>query len=253
MKSLIKIVFIVSLLSNVVFAQKGSWTLGFNTGTKGDVWQKGERETSDKYRSLYMIPFTLTLELNVAYGISDRISLQTGIAYVEKYPSIKRRDNFRFCNKLSQSAQIPVRLKYAYPIKQSNFYVVGSAGLIFDVIADDKSPFRDMVVTDYTELHDYIIFTDASMSVYGKKINFLAHAGIGFEYRFKNGLTLSLCGEYNIGTRIMGEITINNHIPTHYDYVIPADKIYLKGDYWNVGLGISYTFKQKKEVQYITK
>jgi hypothetical protein len=87
--------------------------------------------------------------------------------------------------------------------------------------------------------------------VYDKKINLLVDVGTGFSYRLKNGLGFWIEGGYYIGTRIMGELLIKNKITELSNQDMPLkeydDLLLVKGDYWNVSLGLSYTFKQKKK------
>jgi hypothetical protein len=154
------------------------------------------------------------------------------------------------------SIDIPVKLNFSIPLGKSRFYFTGNAGLIFDVI---MSPVPEKWVQQdrwseplpFYISDNYVIKAAGLMSGNLKKVNFLINVGIGFGYRFKCGVGLWLTGDYNAGTRIMGDIAIKNQLYTNPNYGIPLkeymDKLYYKGDYWKVALGISYTFKKKEK------
>jgi hypothetical protein len=73
---------------------------------------------------------------------------------------------------------------------------------------------------------------------------------MGFAYQFKSGVGISLSGEYSVGTmrsesfnyNLQLKDPITNIVEYEYDYWI-----YNSNEYWNVLLGISYTFKKKNK------
>lgn len=265
----------------MALAQKNSWTIGLDFGTIGAVWQKGN--VVDAYRNRIEAP--LYYELTISYGITRHLSITTGIAYnMYAEAGFKRQSipygltfnetfsSSKFFLYEYSSVDIPIKLNYSIPLGNSRFYFMGSVGLIIDVVnADDPSctprPAQDdgtwmqndawVLGRIYGINNEYAVYTGVRGFMYNKKVDFLINTGIGFGYRFKCGVGLSLTGAYNTGTRIMGELDIKNQLtfnsngtpiftsdPVLKEYV---DRLYFKGDYWKVALGISYTFKRKKK------
>jgi hypothetical protein len=276
MKNKIKVLlflFLIGSVANSAFAQKNSWTIGVNFGLFGTICQKAY--TVDSYRNTFppmdeSPPFSF--ELTAAYGITNYLSISTGIAWAYKDAAYKRvKLNLvkqTFGNVLYDepvndiggfwsyaSFEIPLKLNFAIPLGKSRFYFLGNTGVVFDVMLGDYIEYWVQNDEWYlAELYGfdndkYWLSTEKNLNSNPIKINFLINAGIGFGYRFKCGVGLSLTGDYNAGTRIIGDVAIKNLLGTHgvgMPYREYMDKLYYKGDYWKVALGISYTFKQKK-------
>ena len=89
---------------------------------------------------------------------------------------------------------------------------------------------RSYVLIAYTPLFEFNVLFDTK---------------IGFQYQFDFGLGISVFGEYCKGTRIMAQIEgyynySDGGVTTREDYIT-------NGDYWNAGIGISYTFKNTRK------
>ncbi|MDR1346535.1 MAG: hypothetical protein LBK03_07545 [Bacteroidales bacterium] len=270
----IMIALLLFLIGNMALAQKNSWTIGFNYGLIGTVYQKGN--TIDSYRNESYFPFfdtfPFSFELTVSYGITRYLSITTGIAHTYKEVWVKRKsvpfeltfpqkshlESHLFCS--YSSIEIPIKLNFIIPLGKSRFYFTGNMGVIIDVTIPDDGTWSkedNWQWKIYNFNDEYEVSTGFNGIKYRKKVDFLINTGIGFGYRFKCGVGLSLTGAYNIGTRIMGELDIKNQLtfnsngtpiftsdPVLKEYI---DRLYYKGDYWKVALGISYTFKQKKK------
>ena len=236
------------------FAQKDTWTLGFRMGYKTEILEKtnpSDLNVSSTYGSIS----SPTIGLNLTYNITDRFSVASGIAYLEYYASwfVGGGDkwvNSRGGSLLLKYAQIPLNFKYVFPLCKSSFSIYGKFGFNFDILADIISDYNQdtiMLILPRYE-HNYKLEYKHHATVYNKKTNILLNTGIGVAYRFKNGLGLSFEGEYYAGLRTMGQILMDIKKRSLFNYVLLdeyTDLLLVKGSYWNVNLGISYTFKKK--------
>ncbi|MDR1346117.1 MAG: hypothetical protein LBK03_05400 [Bacteroidales bacterium] len=219
---------LISIVTNSALAQKNSWTIGCGFGLVGTVFQKGY--VFDSYRNTLSKEWPFSFELTTTYGITNYLSISTGIAWVYKDAVCKRVsvgkreqlyfkvtdfDSYntkRLCA-IYHSVEIPIKLNFSIPLGKSQFYFTGNAGLIFDVIISYP---EDWLQQDrwYETLgyasNNYVLNTEINQSSNLKKVNFLINAGIGFGYHFKCGVGLWLTGDYNAGTRIMSDIAIKN-------------------------------------------
>jgi hypothetical protein len=270
------VIVLLSLIGNMVFAQKNSWTIGFDFGTTGTVWQKGN--ATDIYRS-NGFDSPLYYELTLSYGLTNYLSITTGIAWnvigeagfkgVKAPFGLTLNETFTssqyFLYEYS-SIDIPLKLNFTIPLGKSQFYFTGNTGLLINVVQADDPVLPPRPVPDngtwmqsdswiFGQLYgiddEYAVFRSLQGIMYQKKVNFLVNVGIGFGYRFKCGVGLSLMGDYHIGTRIMGEYNVKYRLTHSNDYDTTLkeyiDRLYYKGDYWKISLGISYTFKQKRK------
>ena len=273
----------LTLLINHSFAQKGSWTLGFNWGNKIQMLEK--TSTSDlnfkSVRSDYS-HFDVSVprwELNLTYNINERFFISSGFAYLNYVANWSiRNHNFGKDEWIGDAygrvefkyLQIPLNLKYAIPLGKSNFRVYGKLGFSFDIpvkITDVdyfnghwkflhyETGYDDMYYQDkYDIIHyfgnysDYFEFDlEQTATIFNRKMNVLLNAGIGLGYCFKNGLGLSLEGEYYAGLRTMGHVLIEATPSEWYPSGLKkhSEQLIIRGNYWNFSLGISYTFKKK--------
>jgi len=78
----------------------------------------------------------------------------------------------------------------------------------------------------------------------------LVNTGIGISYRLKSGIGFSLSGEYNVGFLRLQYLSFRSQIKEidtdilRYEEVV---RLISRNEYWNVLLGVTYTFKQKKK------
>lgn len=280
MKNKIKVLtflFLISIVTQSTFAQKNSWTIGLDGGLIGSVWQKGN--VTNSYIRSHGFDFPLYYELTLSYGLTDYLSISTGVAWnvineagfkgVGTPSGLTLNETFSrseyFLYEYS-SIDIPLKLNFSVPLGKSQFYFLGNVGLVIDIVKADDPNFSLRPMPDdgawmqsdswvlgslYGVNDEYAVFRSLRGIIYPNKVNFLINAGIGFGYRFKCGVGLSLTGDYHIGMRIMGEYNLKYRLTNRDDYYTPLkeyiDKLYYKGDYWKVALGVSYTFKQKKK------
>jgi hypothetical protein len=271
------VIVLLFLLGSSVLAQKNSWTIGFDGGFVGAVWQKGNVTSS--YNRNNGEDFPLYYELTLSYGLTNYLSITTGVAWnVANTAGFKEVgippfglsdatfSNAEYFLYEYSSIDIPIKLNFFVPIGKSRFYFTGNTGLIIDVIKAEDPMCPPHPVPDngtwmqsdswvfgrlYGSNDEYAVFR----SIYGimshKKVNFLINFGIGFGYRFKCGVGLSITGDYKIGTCMLGEYNLKYRLTNSNDYNTTlkeyVDRLYFKGDHWKVALGVSYTFKQKKK------
>ena len=250
-------------------AQKDSWTMEFHIGTKAENFEK-TKASGMKIVSPFGDIASPTIELNLAYGINDRFSIITGIGFLEyylwwgMYPDWDKTPNWNAHGRkkvhykgsqMYKPMQIPLVIKYAFPLGKSKFNINGKLGLKFDILTTRKNETRSWSTWIPYSDTNYLFESDYTIDVY-KKMNILLNTGIGLEYHFKNGLGLSFEGEYYVGMRVVGSIDINSRlfgmskdgfIYMERPYEKYTDRLLIKGSYWNCSLGISYTFKKKEK------
>ena len=188
------------------------------------------------------------MELNLTYNITDRLSVTSGIAYLEYYAfwgiGGNMWQNFKWGKVLLKYAQIPLNVKYAFPLWKSRFSIYGKLGFNMDFLADTMYSLDNDIIDVLINGNTHTVFDyKHTAKIYDKKINVLLNMGIGFSYRFKNGFGLFAEGEYYAGLRTMGYVIIDISQKNGKNEYL--DRLLIKGNYWNFSLGISYTFKQK--------
>jgi hypothetical protein len=261
---------VVMLLCNVAFSQRSNWTLGFSMGYKIQMLEKTPSPSDLKIKSFvgdvgesrygYDYP---SIRLNLIYNINERFSIGSGIGFFS-YCAFWKMEQingweakyYAFSGDIMlKYLQIPLNIKYAMPLWKK-ISVYGKLGLNLDILAD--------VLDDYDHNYNGLLLhkeTDGGRTLYefkqtaaihDKKINVLLNAGIGLEYRFKNGWGLFAEGEYYAGLRTIGHVDISvkelpDGIPFPYVQNEYKELLLIKGNYWNFNLGVSYNFKQKKK------
>ena len=273
MKNITKIVVIVGIMLfvNISYAQRSNWTLGFNVGYKIQMLEKTvPSDLNIKSLSADMkYSFNPPIGINLTYNINERFSISNGFSYLNYGATWKMEEKEEWIGFVGGTIwlkylQIPLNVKYAIPLGNSNFSVYGKLGLSFDILVDyflgAASHENDWIVSHYEKGSErvpdgWIVYYEGyyehnyrqTPEIYDKKLNVLLNAGIGFGYRFKNGLGLSLEGEYYAGLRTMGHVYIKATPVQNFPSTLKehSEHLLIKGNYLNFGLGISYTFKKK--------
>jgi len=260
------------LLCNASYAQRSDWNLGFRMGIAMPVLEKIYRPDFKIETASYCLP----VGLDMAYNIDDRFSISSGIGFSDYHAFWgTEKAGGTWVNSYEghiflRYVQIPLNVKYAIPLGKSNFSVYGKLGFSFDFLVDQYNAYdrESGTILHYEKGSDINIFYyyegfceykyKHTAEIYDKKINVLLNAGIGFGYRFKNGLGLSLEGEYYAGLRTMGHVFIEVAPPATLtdiatNFPIGSEKysehLLIKGNYWNFSLGVSYNFKKKEKVR----
>ena len=274
----IMLLVVIMLLINISFAQKNTWTLGFRTGYKIETLEKTNPseiiKIANEFSSRIHYPNGNLLHANdlnaglyLTYNITDRISITSGIVHQSFYTPTwkvylendkKKRIILKDGHLIYRHVQIPLYMKYAFPLGKSNFNMYGKLGFQLDIFANTRKNQTGSTGNYLPDNKDtiFMLYYESTTTLYDRKVNVLLNAGIGFEYRFKKGIGLSIEGEYYAGMRTIGQILLSRigiadatgggFSPGHYVVDIPDILLLIKGSYWNVNLGISYTFKNKK-------
>lgn len=254
------IVVIFSVIINPNFGQKGIWTIGLNSGLRGEVMRNTEQNRQYKFGHQISTP---SLELNCSYGLNDNFYLSIGVAYIEHHAIWMSKtfpahygvyesgySSYRYL--MYKSLQIPFIIIYDIPLFHSRCSFISKSGIVFDI------PVSKLPIKFNPEISNAInyegvdcMFTEFHTFYYNKKkINYLVNTSIGFAYHFKKGISLNLTGGYFFGLRLMEEVTVTERLTNKLtNAMIDKNKEYLLdyGDYWSVGLGVSYTFQKKRK------
>jgi hypothetical protein len=262
------IAFLLFLLCSLsLSAQKNSWTIGFHTGVQGQILTTVEQLYLGVYsiggverngngwdppvvRIMHIFSNIPPIELTVKYNIGNFFSIATGLGYRDYYMKIWNNSLYNFMSRYDY-LQIPIIFQYDVPFKKKGFAFFVQGGIAIDI------------EVGYTERIDY--FDEYYYGVSGKQLqretftesfsnkggtNALLFGGFGFSYKFNSGIGISLLGRYNIGAVHINNYsyhTIVREVETNIVEQENKVQLYDKAESWNVLLGVSYTFKQKKK------
>jgi len=244
-------------INNRDVQQQRKWTIELSFGARTEIFESNNHEFG--YPMTFR-PYFPQIEASFWYGIKDYFFLESGLSYVEYntnwqcgyeigYPKWKMA--FIQKHKLYSALQIPLRARFSVSIYKSNFHFFSAIGLIFQIPLQtstgngwfpENDPAKDFYGEFKSENTYYKLI--AFSPICG--INFLLNTKIGFRYQFGFGLGISFFGEYYKGTRTMVLInaTFSDKPFNDYGYNFERTSNYkTKGDSWNAGIGISYSFK----------
>jgi hypothetical protein len=260
-----------------VSAQKNTWSIGVYTGFRVE---KSIYGASEYYNGRLTEPTAMgkshvsipPVELNVSYHITNGLSLKWGVAYVEYRPQRLSLDlggrtvrlgvgsvelnergyEFRYRPfKPFRFIQIPVLARYDFPFGKRGFSFFVQSGLVLDIYclgknwnqySGDGSFEESFTVTFYDKTCLQQMRRLATVNMFNMQLT----GGAGFAYRFPQGWQVSLSwdGYAGVSKGKQGSyILIENYYTGAVEYVL-SETISVK-DYWNIGLGVSYTFKRK--------
>jgi hypothetical protein len=255
MKTALKISICILLFSSVSFAQKGSWTIGISSGLKGEVYNSAYINR-DVY-SGEKISFP-PINLHVGYNWLDNIVLESGLTFVNyKTNWMMAGHNWGMglfhppMYYFYSALQIPLNVKYYIPLGKSPLHLFIRTGLNFQIPiheAEDYTPLETKIFSSGVVLRYQYDMRDL------KRFGILLNSELGLSYRLNNDLCVFVLAGYYAGLKKVARIIIEANA-----YYIGKDKngneysdteygdegISFRGDYWNVGFGISYTFKKK--------
>lgn len=235
---------------NVDAPQQRKWTVELSSGFRSEFFEASEHIAELKTGRRLSFP---QIEVSFWYALKDYFALESGVAYVQ-YNTNWGCGYKMFIpkHKVYSALQIPLRVRFSVPLKESNFSFFSTTGVILQFPLQKTAPrFWNMenpyqyfdgeidYSSGYGKLHyDMCLYSPAS------GINILLNTKIGFMYQFDFGLGISVFGEYYKGTFTMATIDV---VYTEIYNGIPSKTMSYyktKGDYWNAGVGISYSFKQ---------
>ena len=282
MRKHLKIVLIIgiALLYNNIYAQQNTWTIGLYTGMQVQLLTSIERTytlgaidaTTGNYihfdswhtdkRTINKISTPL-VEFTVQYNITDNFSISSGLGYANYRSQWEARwrqqgvvmERFSLNTYLRRvSIQIPCNLRYNIQIKNTGFSIFPKLGFYLDFSVKSYYYLQDnyydssLPVDFHDREYNYVFETCHYLPMNNRKVNLLINAGVGFAYKFKTGIGLSVSGEYNVGTmrsegfnyNLKLEDPATNLREYEFDYTV-----YNRNEYWNVLFGVTYTFKKK--------
>ena len=232
--------------------QPRKWTIELSSGFRSEIFESPEhRYEVAELKTGRRLSFP-QIEVSFWYAFKDYFALESGLAYVQ-YNTNWGCGYKMFIpkHKLYSALQIPLRIRFSVPLKGSNFSFFSTTGVILQFPIQAKAPHIWIWDSPY-EYFDGVI---DNSSGFGKVhyhlrtfspmcgINILLNTKIGFMYKFDFGLGISVFGEYYKGTRTMAMID-GVYKETYHAIPSESETSYeTKGDYWNAGIGISYSFK----------
>jgi hypothetical protein len=263
MKNTIALTAFMVFVTISLFAQKNTWTIGLYSGIQGQ-FNTSIKPSLCLTSTIHRISPVPPAELIVQYKITDYFSLASGIGYTQH--TTQGKDEFYYtigrdamsCLAFmrwirSPRLQVPFILQYDIPLKNTGFSFFAKFGLYFDFrcMADDRGngALDSLYYDSYAEKTFRVEFTESS-DFWINDVNFLIHTGIGFSYRFRSGWGISLSGTHNIGTLLTNSLNYNLKLKDLNSDILEHElvyNIYNRNQNWNVLLGVSYTFKQKKK------
>jgi len=261
----------IMLLYSGSYAQKNTWAINLNTSIQGQrnlaIEQEYEYFGNNSWgwldpqmrttRTLSNVPL---LELTGQYNITNHFSIASGIGHrsyittlIPRIPPTIITGRYDWLR--SDYLYVPLTFQYDIPLKNTGFSIFAQLGLnlnfLITTYGADEIPDNvigeEFVYYDYqnNKLYDAVYFSDA----YSPKRILLFHTGIGFSYRFKSGVGISLSGKYNIGTSYKKLLSYWVHLedPNNNDIGRIVDyNVYCKSECWNVSFGVNYIFKKRK-------
>ena len=265
---------ILLVYSLFVSAQKNTWTLGISSGVRGEVityesqFYDVEYDEDDSFASYEIKSFISRppVMLNVSYNITDNFSVSSGITflqYLTKWEDISSGyttdEELAFREKISytrNTLQIPLTVCYDIPVRNTGLSFFAKSGVCMDIsihkgnfIIDSDSKVFPIEMFD-GNIYDLYSIAYRICPRNDRNLNLIINAGIGFAYKFKSGLGLSLSGEYNIGLFRLDVLNFYSQIKEKGTDILKYKhtcRFINRNEYWNVLFGISYTFKQKKK------
>jgi hypothetical protein len=249
-----------------LFAQKNTWTFGFNAGFKQDI-----NPVSENYRHIILGQrgFSQQVNLCFSYFFHDNFAIESGLYYSStKLPSIwastllhtnlswEERVLLKSPSTLYHSLQIPVLLSSSFSIwKNLKFYAKTGLCISFmipDNFADTKLKGEltgTSINNDITYKH--ILSYDVRVNTVQTAYELLFNSNIGIGYEFPLGLGISFNANFAQGFIVTTEVltSYGYHLSSEYGdfFTSGYENISLKTNYYNLTLGFFYKIKSKKK------
>ena len=279
MKNQIMLIIILLGGSLFAFAQKNTWTLGLHIGIKGEIVKSIEQKYypcqleadecmddfhkwTTNFRTIHTISTEPLIELTAEYKITDYFSIISGIGFMTS--GIKWRSDsywqgvnshpltrFADCKQtFYEHFKIPIIFQCNIPIKNKGFSFFAKLGLYLDFSFSPSGSIQTPILDSLISYGDREYKYEFTPTFYRpvKKFNLSVYTGLGFSYQFNSGIGVSLSGAYNIGTLRTDRVSYNLKLKEPNTDIVKYEfnyHLYDRNEYWDILLGITYTFKQK--------
>ncbi len=235
------IIFLIAycFISSSIKGQDNTY-LGVEFGPKFDIYQY-----TDEGEIIYTKPYFNNLIFGITAGrdINETFYLETGFQWYEYSQSYRARGAWYYVVTSGiQVLQIPLRLKAKLNLVKDKFYLTTTIGHNFAINADyGASGSGGVFYKNPREILMPLIFDSlriADTSIYSfRKTYSLIEAGITINYKFKNGLSLYLAGNYVAGLTKVIEINISYWVDNQPEQ---NATVFSNGDYFSIVLGLKY-------------
>ena len=236
--------------------KKGTWTVELSSGFRSEIFESSDSYSFHSYKSGNKLSAP-QIEAAVWYGLTNYFAIESGLAYVkyrtnwdvQYYESMHQ-------HKMYSALQIPLRARFSIPMAKSKFHFFTSTGMVFQFPLQKSTSYWDMWMLRFIKFEGIIDskingnsqknYTLSTLSPF-HSFNILLNAKIGFIYQFDFGLGISIFGEYYKGLRNMVYINAQ-YVENLWSSSISSITYKSKGDYWNTGIGVSYSFKKDYKI-----
>ncbi|MDR0368259.1 MAG: STN domain-containing protein [Bacteroidales bacterium] len=258
-------------------SRNGNWIISLSSGFRNEICLTTNYSRAFWNNNLRLSP--PSLELGFGYIFGNHLQIETGIKYIRKYAdySFEAFDwggstTINERHLLFSSLQFPLDMKYYMFLGRSNFSLLIKAGIDFSIPVNKKSIkflnakdvpigvflWESAPITENKTLQRLYYGTQIEAPL--QRMNILLNLGTGISYQFPCGVGLSVYVEYYVGTANMARIAVpyrqeqlNQQSGIWEFYNEGIEYLTFREDCWNIGLTVSYTFKQKKTPQTTTK
>lgn len=234
------------LISSEMFSQKNT-CLGFETAISKDISEFSDN--GDRLKSYNSFGSGL-LGVTIEREVNNYITISTGI--IRKYYNIGYSIDLAeypvrtTLIQVMNSWQIPLRFTTRMNLFEEKISLSTLVGINYCSNSVDKYRSiydKDTLLEDKTGSVDTLILNKILTPELTKSF-FLLKTGIGIDFRILKKTFLTLSTSYNTGFRKISQLDVNYQVNSS----VMNGKIYSKGEYWDIGIGLKYTINNIKPI-----